>query len=183
MSQWRWSRHPRRRPRRQAGGPRRQLVRFVAIDTLEVTHEFGERVRTRSGTEDVVVVSTFGHRESLVDHILEVAEPAVTAMTSAPSICMRATLRKPGAPCPHAPCRIVQSKPRRAAAVAVATPCGPHRSRDDPGLSELLRQQGLAESAVNLIATPWLRSSRLRNTRTPPSAAKRGASVNEEGRA
>ena len=48
-------------------------TRLIANDTLEVAHEFRERVRTRSGTEDVVGRLDVGHpvTESLVDRILE----------------------------------------------------------------------------------------------------------------
>ena len=110
-------------------------------------------MRTRGGTEDVVGRLDVGHpvAECLVDRILEGRGtrrhsddlgPEHLHARDVESLALRVLT-------PHVD-RAIQteegSRCRRGHAVLARTGL-----RDDPGLSELLRQQGLAENVVNLV--------------------------------
>ena len=112
-----------------------------------------------------------------------VREPLVTGTTSAPSSRIRATFNA-WRSVSTSPMYTVHSRPNRAAAVAVATPCWPAPVSAITRCLPMRRVSSACPRQLLILCEPvWFRSSRFRNTRASPAwAANRGTSVSGEGR-
>ena len=103
-------------------------------------------------------------------------------MTSAPSSCMRNTLSA-WRSTSTAPMNTMQSRPKSAAAVAVATPCWPAPVSAMRRCLPMRRVSSAWPSTLLILCDPvWVRSSRLSRTRTPSRSERRWHSVTGVGR-
>lgn len=114
---------------------------------------------------------------------LRVREPVCTAITVAPSSCMRATLRA-WRSVSSSPIYTTHSIPKRAAAVAVATPCWPAPVSAIRRVLPIFFASSACPITLLILCEPvWFRSSRFKKKRTPPPCCeKRGTSVSRDGR-
>ena len=126
-------------------------------------------------------VATQWRRASLVAS-LSVRLPDVAGRTSAPSSRMRNTLSAWRA-MSTSPMKTMHSRPRRAAAVAAATPCWPAPVSATMRFLPMRLASSAWPSTLLILCEPvWLRSSRLSRTRQPSSADRLAHSVSSDGR-
>jgi hypothetical protein len=113
---------------------------------------------------------------------LRVLLPEVAGTTSAPSSCMRNTLRA-WRSMSTAPMYTRHSIPMSAAAVAEATPCWPAPVSATRRVLPMRRASNAWPNTLLILCEPvWFRSSRLSSTRTPSSSLSRSHSVSGDGR-
>ena len=111
-----------------------------------------------------------------------VALPELTGTTSAPRSRIRKTLRACRSTS-TAPMKTLHCKPKRAAAVAVATPCWPAPVSAITADLPMSRVRSAWPSTLLILWEPvWVRSSRLSSTRTPSRTESRWHSVTGVGR-
>ena len=173
----RWTRRRRRRATASGSRPVSSSTcgpGLEADDPLEVADDHRERVRAGDRAEQVVGVVDVGDPvpQRLVDRVLEGARPGVDRDDLGAEQPHPGDVERLPLGCPPRPCRRTHSRPSRAAAVALATPCWPAPvSAMIRGLPIRLREQRLAEHVVDLVAPVWLRSSRLSRIRAPPTCS------------
>jgi hypothetical protein len=126
---------------------------FVTNDALHLSHHPRKWVRAHDRTQAVMRRRDTRHplAHGLVDRVLQGRLPDKTGTTVAPSSCMRKTLRA-WRTVSTSPMKTVHSRPSRAAAVAVATPCCPAPVSAITRLLPMrLGEQGLTDDVVDLV--------------------------------